>query len=720
MTKRIFVWGLVQGVGFRPYVLRLAQETEISGFVKNKGAMVEIVAQGSETALKNFSRRLDCFLPEGAEIWKIDEAVTENAPAYDDFIIEKSGEKDDYLPVVLPDIATCRKCEKELFDKADRRYLHPFISCTQCGPRYSILKSLPYDRENTVMEKFPLCAECSAEYSSEKNSRCYAQTIACNSCGPKLFYTEKGNPVSQAVKTLKAGGVVAVKGIGGFHFACNADDGNAVERLRSLKAREKKPFAVMFCDIAAAEEYAYINEAERGLLLSAARPVVLLKKKKDFPKALCSVSGEIGALLPCNPVQLLLARECPRLVMTSANITDEPIITDNEEMLSLYENNELLDGVLYHNRDIETGLDDSVLRVVSGRVQMIRRSRGYAPLPIPLSVSSEREVFAAGGDLKSAFCFVKGNFAYMSRYIGDLENEKAFCEYKSNIKKMEKLFGFSPEISVCDMHPSYYSASLVKADYRIQHHHAHIASVIAEHRLGGEVLGFALDGTGFGEDKTVWGGETLLCRDDEFERMEHLAPVTLFGGNSASKNAERVKNCYLEEIGLNQDSLVKSALHNKIGTFECSSAGRLFDCVCALLDIEKYNSYEGQCACALELAASKAEKAYPLEFDSWDWRPLLKDIISAKSGGAPVCDIALGFHYALAEQMLKTALKHGVSQIALSGGCFANKILTEKAVSLLEGNGFKVYINEKVPCGDGGIALGQAYIAALKLKKERE
>lgn len=719
MTKRIFVWGLVQGVGFRPYVLRLAQDTEISGFVKNKGAMVEIVAQGNETALKNFSRRLACFLPEGAEIWKTDELLLEDEPSYSDFIIEKSSEKDVYPPVVLPDIATCAKCERELFDKSDRRYLHPFISCTQCGPRYSVLKALPYDRENTVMDKFPLCRDCAAEYNSEENERCYAQTIACNSCGPALFYTKKGNPVSQAVKAIKEGGVIAVKGIGGFHFACSADDENAVIRLRSLKAREKKPFAVMFRDISCAEEYAFVNEKERELLLSAARPVVLLKKKKDFPRALCSASSEIGALLPCNPVQLLLAQECPRLVMTSANITDEPIITDNGEMLSLYENSEYLDGVLYHNRDIETGLDDSVLRVVCGKVQMIRRSRGYVPLPIPLSVLSEKEIFAAGGDLKSAFCFVKGSFAYMSRYIGDLENEKAFCEYKSSIEKMKGLFGFSPEVFACDLHPSYYSSALNRADYFVQHHYAHIASVIAEHQLQGEVLGFALDGTGFGEDKTVWGAEVLLCTGDGYKRIEHLAPVTLFGGNSASKDAERVKNCFLEEIGLNEDKIVKSALANKVGTFECSSAGRLFDCVCALLDIEKYNSYEGQCACALELAASRAEKAYPLRFDNWDWRPLIKDIIAAKSSGVSVCDIALGFHFALAEEILKTALKYGVKQIALSGGCFANRLLAEKTVCLLEENGFKVYINEKVPCGDGGIALGQAYITALKLKKER-
>ena len=717
MTKRIFVCGLVQGVGFRPFVLRLAQEEKISGFVKNMGAAVEITAQGNETALKNFSQRLVCFLPEGAQIWKISEEIVENAPDYSEFKICQSTAKDDFIPLALPDIATCEKCEKELFSRENRRYLHPFISCTQCGPRYSILKALPYDRENTVMDEFEMCPECEAEYNSAENDRCYAQTIACNSCGPRLYYTQSGNPVLQAVKDLKNGGVIAVKGIGGFHFVCNADDENAVLRLRRLKAREKKPFAVMFRNVQSIDEYAYVNEAQRELLTSPARPVVLLKKKKDFPKPLCSSSAEIGALLPCNPVQLLLAGECEHLVMTSANITGEPIITDNNEILSLYESNEYLDGVLYHNRQIETGLDDSVLRVVGGKAQMIRRSRGYVPLPIELPVSADKDIFTAGGDLKSVFCFVRKNYAYLGRYIGDLENEKCFCEYKSSRQKMENIFGFSPSVYSCDMHPSYFSASLVNADYKIQHHHAHIASVIAEHRLSGEVLGFAFDGTGFGDDEAVWGGEVLLCRDDEYKRVENILPVTLFGGNSASKNAERVKACYLEEIGLNKDETVKAALENKIGTFRSTSAGRLFDCVCALLDIERYNSYEGECACALELCASRAKKPYNLSFDKWNWKPLLIDIINAKEKGVPVCEIALGFHYAIADEILKTAQRHGIKQIALSGGVFANRILTERAISLLEENGFKAYINEKAPCGDGGIALGQAYITALKLQK---
>lgn len=713
MTKQIFVLGLVQGVGFRPYVLRLAQEAKVSGYVKNKGAMVEILAQGEKAALENFSQRLACCLPQGAEIWNVQEIAVDKADVYSDFIISESSKGDDNLPLALPDISTCEKCSAELMDKQNRRYKHPFISCTVCGPRYSVLHSLPYDRCNTVMHKFPLCNSCGEEYNKAEDIRCYAQTICCNECGPELFYTKAGNPVDNAVKDLKNGKVIAIKDIGGFHFACDADNEAAVRQLRELKLREKKPFAVMFRDIEAAAEFAYINDKEKALLLSSVRPIVLLKKKKDFSDSVCGSSADIGAFLPSNPIQIMLMAECPRLVMTSGNLSGEPIITDNETVLQLVKYNPFLDGALYHNRDILTPLDDSITRVLAGRVQITRRARGYVPLPIALSVSASKDIFAAGGDLKAAFCFVKGGFAYMSQYFGDLENEKAFSEYKANIEHMKSVLGFKPDMFAADKHPEYYSADVFKADITFQHHHAHIASVIAEHNLKGKVLGFAFDGTGYGTDGSVWGSEVFICENDKYERAEHLSPVVFFGGNSIATDAEKAKNCYLYALGKNEDAMVKAAIENKIGTFESTSMGRLFDAVCARLGICTENSFEGECAIALEKAAGKAENAYPLSLADWNWKPLLCDIINAQNNGASPNELALGFHFAVAEEILQTAKKYKIKQIALSGGVFANRILTEKSIELLEADGFQVYINEKVPANDGGIALGQAYLASL-------
>lgn len=714
MTYKIFVWGLVQGVGFRPFVLRLAQEENITGYVKNKGALVEIIAQGNEQALKIFFQRLACCLPNGAKIWNISKTVIENAEIYNEFYIEQSSNKDDMLPLVLPDIATCDMCVKELFDSNNRRFYHPFISCTVCGPRYSVLNKLAYDRCNTVLDKFPLCDDCTEEYNNSDDIRCYAQTICCNNCGPELFYTEKGNSIQNAVNALKNGGVIAVKDIGGFHFACNANDENAVNKLRLLKKREEKPFAVMFENTESIRKYAFVNDMESDLLKSSAAPIVLLKKKKDFGGFVCQNSGDVGAMLPSNPVQHMLIRSVNfPLVMTSANITNEPIITDNEMVLKLWNDSEYLDGVLYHNRDILTPLDDSVTRVISGRAQILRRARGYVPLPIVLSEKTDKIILATGGDLKSSFCLVKENFVYLSQYFGDLENEQVFETYKNNISHMENLLSLHHNYVVSDLHPDYFSSSVYNADLSVQHHFAHIASVIAEHNLKGDVLGFAFDGTGYGTDGTVWGGEIVIYKNKKFSRAENLKPVKFFGGNTVSKDAHKALNCYLNEIGKCNDDMVKTVLNSNIGCFSSTSMGRLFDAVAALLEIENYNGFEGKCAIALEKEARKANDFIKFEIPNWDWRVLLNQIIFAKDNGEKISSIALGFHCAIADEILNTAKRYDIKNIALSGGVFANRILTERAISLLEKNGYNVYINEKVPTNDGGICLGQAYMAVL-------
>lgn len=719
MTYKIFVWGLVQGVGFRPFVLRLAQEENITGYVKNKGALVEIIAQGNEQALKIFFQRLACCLPKGAEIWSLSKFLIDDADNYDEFYIENSSNKDDMLPLVMPDIATCDDCKKELFDSTNRRYNHPFISCTVCGPRYSVLNKLAYDRCNTVLDKFELCNDCREEYNNSDDIRCYAQTICCNNCGPELFYTQSGDALQNAVNALKNGCVIAVKDIGGFHFACNANDENAVNNLRFLKKREEKPFAVMFENIKSIQDYAFVNDIEKKLLLSSSAPIVLLKKKKDFGGFVCNNSADVGAMLPSNPIQHLLIKNVDfPLVMTSANITNESIITDNDVMLNLYNHSEYLSGVFYHNRDILTPLDDSVTRVINDRVQILRRARGYVPLPIVLPKKSDKVILATGGDLKSSFCLVKDNFAYMSQYFGDLENHQVFETYKNNISHMEKLLSLKHNFVVSDLHPDYFSSGVYDSDFLVQHHFAHIASVIAEHNLNGQVLGFSFDGTGYGIDNSVWGGEIVLFSNNKFERLAHLKPVKFFGGNTVSKDAQKALNCYLNEIGKCDDDMAKSVLNSNIGCFYSTSMGRLFDAVSALLEIENYNTFEGKCAVALEKKARNSEDYVKLEIPNWDWQILLNQILSAKENCEKISSIALGFHYAVAEEILNTANKYNIKNIALSGGVFANRILTERAILLLENNGYNVYINEKVPTNDGGICLGQAYMAVLDLMED--
>ena len=401
------------------------------------------------------------------------------------------------------------------------------------------------------------------------------------------------------------------------------------------------------------------------------------------------------------------------LVMTSANITNEPIITDNETVLKLWNDSVYLDGVLYHNRDILTPLDDSVTRVISGRAQILRRARGYVPLPIVLSKKTDKIILATGGDLKSSFCLVKENFVYLSQYFGDLENEQVFETYKNNISHMENLLSLHHNYLVSDLHPDYFSSGVYNADLSVQHHFAHIASVIAEHNLKGDVLGFAFDGTGYGTDDTVWGGEIVIFKDKKFSRAENLKPVKFFGGNTVSKDARKALNCYLNEIGKCNDDMVKTVLSSNIGCFNSTSMGRLFDAVAALLEIENFNSFEGKCAIALEKEAGKANDFIKFEIPNWDWRVLLNQIIAAKDSGEKISSIALGFHVAIADEILNTAKRYDIKNIALSGGVFANRILTERAISLLEKNGYNAYINEKVPTNDGGICLGQAYMAML-------
>ncbi len=689
MTEKITFSGLVQGQGFRPAAKRLALNLGISGEIKNSGGVVTVTATGREKALSEFIESL-------AAAFEIFEYKITPLPEkeYRGFSIVPSDSAGAPLGMV-PDIATCPNCEKELFDKNNRRYHHPFISCTACGPRYSIMEALPFDRENTAMARFPMCGECEKEYNETENRRCWAQTIACNECGPKL-----NMPLEDAVKILKECGVLAIKDTGGFHLACRADCREAVLKIRGIKGREQKPFAVMFQNIEEIEEYCFINETERQLLTSPARPIVLLKKKREMDESVAGNSAFTGAFLPSNPVQLMLLREVSPLIMTSANISGEMMAITDEEASKFNV------PLLTHDRAVLTPLDDSVLQVVcESRVQFIRRARGYVPLGIKTSLPRGSEILATGGDLKAAFCFTKDSYCYLSASFGDLESVSCIEAYQKEIARFKSLFHLKDDRVVSDLHPAYYSANLYKNAARVQHHTAHAASVMAEHNLQGETLNFVFDGTGYGTDGAIWGAEVFTFDGKNFSRREHLNPVRMPANDRIAKDAALALKCYTKE-----DRALNKVLDAGISTVEYTGMGRLFDAVSALLGVCGYNDYEGECASKLEGIAATAKTAYQLT-PTFSPREIIAEIKRGLDAGVSVPSLALGFHQMLVRLVVETAKKYNIPKITLSGGVFINRLLTEGAVRALQAEGFSVYINEKVPTSDGGIALGQAYMA---------
>ena len=767
------VSGLVQGIGFRPFVAELAEKQNLVGQVKNLGGIVEIIVAGDKTAVDGFVQRLNCAgesgeLP-GCRIDNLDIediSAKESGMAMDGFYIVESGngrEAKRFLPVDLP---TCDRCVAELHNPKNRRYRYPFISCTACGPRFSIQKAVPYDRETITMDVFPMCKECETEYTEKGNIRRHAQTIACKECGPILRYvevqdtfvkdgkvthdflqiSEEQQAISEAVHALLQGKIGAIKDIGGYHFAFMPTNSQAASRLREFKNRDKKPFAVMFLNIDEVRKYCEVSEKEAAILLSSARPIVLLKKKKDFVPEICGESDRIGALLPCNPLQILLLEETGPLVMTSGNRGGEPIIISEEKMKAHLGNG--IDFMLTHNREILTPLDDSIYQVTEDKVQLIRRARGLAPEPIRLSRKLKKDTFAAGGDLKAVFALGREDLVYLSQYFGDLEDVRCTESRENGIQHMTGLLEIHPEIAVGDMHPAYFSTQ--NTQEKIQHHHAHVASVIAEYGLEGAVLGVACDGTGFGTDGTIWGGEFLLCENDKMKRVGHFSSVKLVGGDASAKQAEMTLYSYMleaNERGYDVSAFFENfgdkyklqsiAWKQNINTAYSSSMGRLFDATAALLDICSFNSYEGECAIKLEQAAhiGKNEFALMSECDKKSlqnsieiecfkvdgiWQvnslKLLVELYQLKTNYSKEL-LAYVFHHSVAKAIVemsdKICKEQEVNQIALSGGTFINRILLCEVVLGLEANGNYVYTNEKVPCGDGGIALGQMYLATF-------
>lgn len=744
MTSSISVFGVVQGVGFRPFVARLADELGIFGIVMNNGGIVEITADAPVQAMDQFIHRLKSRQPVGADVTRI---LTKPAfpQCFNGFQIVESTLTSQETPLIPPDLPICADCLKELSTPSDRRYRYPFISCVACGPRYSILNSLPYDRCNITMDAFPMCSACKGEYAGSDRRR-HAQTISCNDCGPQLIFKTNGvryhgeEALLKGIKMLRAGAVLALKGIGGYQFACLPGSEAAVERLRRLKNREKKPFAVMFSSLNSIREVCSVNSAEEKLLTSAARPIVLLNRKLDhFCASLSRESRFLGAFLPCTGLHQLLVDTCGALVMTSGNFTDEPIIISDDKMLHFQ--SEHLDGVLYHQRQIVTPLDDSVARVIWGSTQLIRRSKGYVPTPIPLKCRTQKPILAMGGDLKACFCLLKDERAYLSQYFGDMEQYAVSQVYRENLDRMEDIFRIEPSVIACDLHPNYLTSRLAvqwnKPIVLIQHHHAHIASIMAEYDLQ-NCIGVAFDGTGYGTDGCVWGGEFLLCKGSEFERSAHLSYVTLCGGDKASRSADLTALCYLQAAGIDtQDSrsvMVKAALSSGINTFQSASMGRLFDAVSAILNIRMENTYEGECAIALENAAAAAQLAgeapFPVDFELCilgselvlNQVKLIKDMDRAVKNGVNTGSLALGFHLAVSRAVLavcrRIRAQSGENKTALSGGVFANLLLTQECVQLLQADGFAVYLNSVVPCNDSGLCLGQAWLCAQKAELE--
>lgn len=751
MTWTVTVRGVVQGVGFRPFVARQASALSLTGTVRNNGGVVTIVANGSKEAMDALVHRLSCVAPPGAVVADVQVSPAEEG-AFDGFSIVSSEDGDRAVPVLPPDLPVCDDCLRELGDPQNRRYRYPLISCVSCGPRYSILKDIPYDRETTAMDAFDMCPACEAEYQGNGRRR-HAQTISCPDCGPQVTFTWTDGPkrrtihrdeaVKQAVQVLKAGGVIAVKGMAGYQLCCSPYDEEAVRRLRKAKSREGKPFAVLYPDMTAIRAHCPVSPAEEELLGSPARPIVLLRKGKDpFCRAVAGESRDLGAFLPCTPLQKLLLDECGPLVATSANESGRPMVFEDGNALSMLDRP--VDGVLSHDREILTPLDDSVARVIGKKVQLIRRARGYVPLPVTLPVKTKADLLTMGGDLKSCFGLLHEDSLYLSQHLGDLDDERTQTLFEHTLARMERIFRIHPSAVVCDLHPGYQSARLAQALaqkqgiplLKVQHHHAHAASVMAEHGLS-RCIGVAFDGTGYGMDGTVWGGEFLLCEEERMTRMAHLSYLPICGGDQAAKDASLTSLCYHlaagEECEDERFPLVRRAVEAKINVAAYSSMGRLFDGISARLGLGKRNRYEGECAQALENAATAAKEAgvapmslsFPLSKRNGILQigqaELFSQLGRYSDEGANPGALALGFHEAAAQMVANVCrqirAETGENKVALCGGVFFNRLLLTECLDRLQADGFSVYRNEKTPVNDGSLALGQAYLGIWMQKK---
>jgi len=735
--------GVVQGVGFRPFVYRQAVELEICGQVLNNPAGVIVEAESDRQTLELFLNRLRTEAPPSARIFSLEFSFHQSV-GYSDFQICRSDDSGKKMFTLLSDIATCPDCLAEIQDPSERRFAYPFTNCTQCGPRFTIMTDIPYDRPNTSMKGFSLCADCAAEYENPQDRRFHAQPLACARCGPQLTYLLQSgeavdcpDPLARAVEDILAGAIVAVKGLGGFHLIADARNRKALERLRRLKTREYKPFAVMFPDIAMVQKHCFVNASEEILLTGAEAPIVLLEKRvdSDLPDVIAPGNPSLGCMLPYTPLHfLMLAKLGIPVVATSGNLVDEPMCTDEGEAVHRLA---FADTLLVHDRPIVRHADDSVVRVVDDQIQILRRARGYAPLPFLAGARKLPRMLATGADIKNTIAISHDNSIVMSQHIGDLEAPEAFDAFQRVITDFKKLFSWAPDMVATDMHPSYFSHRYAHAFAKeaniplieVQHHHAHMAACMFENNLEDEVLAVTWDGTGYGTDGTVWGGEFLKGSYATCERVAHLLPFGLAGADAAVREPRRSALGVISETQLDSresiclqemftpDELqgMQSMLATGMHTARTTSAGRFFDAVSAISGICRKSTFEGQAAMMLQHAAGGQLGApYPFEVfevegkSVIDWRPAIASIAQEKDARI----VARRFHATLVEMIRVVAAAVGCSQIVLSGGVFQNALLLGQTRRALLNDGFEVYSHQRIPPNDGGIALGQILVAA--------
>ncbi len=786
---RIHITGIVQGVGFRPFVYNLATRLDLKGWVKNTSAGVEIEVDGDKDALDSFVQRLR---DEAPTLSRIDEFSASFRPAngFHSFDILHSESIPSAFQPISPDVSICDDCLCELFDPTDRRYRYPFINCTNCGPRFTIIQDIPYDRPKTTMSSFALCPDCEREYKDPTDRRFHAQPVACPVCGPHVWLelcntqlhpersrrdATREDAITETRRLLSDGKILAIKGLGGFHLACDAVNSSAVAELRNRKLRVDKPFALMMPDLETIEKHCFISDVERELLTSSARPIVLLKRKPEsnIAKEVAPKQDWLGVMLPYTPLHYLMfsdslhpSREAfilHPLVMTSGNLSEEPIAISNDEARERL--SKLADAFLMHNRDIHVRCDDSVVRVISNQstgssdlreklitdhwslmTYPLRRSRGYTPFPVKLPWDVP-PLLATGSELKNTFCITNKNYAFLSHHIGDMENYETLKSFEQGVEHFEKLFRVKPEAIACDMHPNYLATryALERAErkniptFSVQHHHAHIAACMAEHGLDGSrpVIGVAFDGTGYGDDGAIWGGEILIADYKSYQRAAHLEYFPLPGGDAAIKKPARTALALLWSLGLEWDErlvpvaefcaedqvTLRAQLEKKINTPMTSSMGRLFDAAAALAGVRQTVNYEGQAAIEFEALVDSAEVGmYSFALNQARGgigsgiQSLVKDVLA----GIPIPIISARFHNGLVEALRVAALEvkreTGIDEIILSGGVWQNITLLRRTLSLLKNDGFRVYIHHEVPANDGGLSLGQAAIAAMRMR----
>jgi hydrogenase maturation protein HypF len=753
-ARRIRIRGTVQGVGFRPWVFRTAEAAGVTGTVCNDSLGVTIEAFGSVDRLRAFVDALRTDLPPAARIAELTIADLDASDAPGEFAIAGSRAGDERLVSIPPDLATCDRCASEIQDPADRRYRYPFTNCTDCGPRFTIATDVPYDRAATTMARFVMCPACRREYDSVRDRRFHAQPNACPVCGPTLqLYTHTGeligvdDAIASAAEALAAGLIVAVKGLGGFHLACDATDGAAVARLRERKRRDEKPLAVMVRDLEAAERYGMLDAESRRLLTSVERPIVLVPKREaDLASNVAPGNRYVGLFLPYTPLHHLLLHDAGvPLVMTSANLSEEPIAFRNDEAVRRL--GAIADLFLMHDRDIQTRCDDSVAAVVAGRGVLLRRSRGYVPRPVPRTRGFARPVLACGALLKNTFCLGSGTNAWLGPHIGDLENLETFESYEDAITRMERFLAIVPEVVACDLHPDYLSTRYARerqapVTIAVQHHHAHVVSAMAEHGLEGPVIGIAYDGTGYGTDGTMWGGEILVATEASYERAATFRPIALAGGDRAIREPWRIAlalaldaydGCLPSAVQALFDTVshgdarqVAELLRARLNAPLARGAGRYFDAFGALFLGRRRAAFEGQIALEWDQAADPSEtRRYPFEIADVDglreldlrpaFRAAVRDALNRVAPGM----ISAAFHNTLVEAtaalVRAAAAVHGRLPVVASGGCFQNARLAERVRAALVPE-FDVRLHGDVPPGDGGIALGQAVIADARVR----